>query len=88
LVDEALIQRWSSRGRAPQMSTTDAFLMMLLYVRNYPSYIELARAFGCKESTALDTVSRVLGAIHEPLSASLVVPLSKQEQLATGKESN
>ena len=67
------------------MSPRDAFLMTLLYLRNYPSYIELARAFGCKESTALDTVTRVLGTIQGPLSAALVRPLSKQAQHAAGK---
>ncbi len=66
------------------MTTRDAFLMTRLSVRNYLSCTEFTRAFGCKENTALDTVGRVLSAIHGPLSAAPILQLNKQAQLAAG----
>jgi hypothetical protein len=61
--------------------------MTLLYLRNYSSYIELARAFGCKENAAKDTIIRVLGTIRGPLMDALVRPLKKRAQLAEGMPS-
>jgi hypothetical protein len=85
IVDLALIQRWSGRGPKPRLSTRDAFFMTLLYLRNYSSYIELARVFGCRENAALDTVARVVSTIRVPLLEALVQPLRKHVQLAKGK---
>jgi hypothetical protein len=87
IIEDALIQRWSSRGRKPQMGRGDAFFMTLLYLRNYSSYLVLGRAFGCKECVALDTINRVLGAIHKPLLERLVAPLNKYDQHQAGKAS-
>jgi hypothetical protein len=58
--------------------------MTLLYLRNY-NYIELALVFGCKENAAVDTVTRVLGAIRVPLLEAPFQPLKKHPQLAKGK---
>jgi hypothetical protein len=84
IIEDALIRRWSSRGRKPQMGCGDAFFMTFLYLRNYSSYLTLGRAFGCKECVALDTINRVLGAIHKPLLEALVVPLEKYDQHLAG----
>lgn len=58
--------------------------MTILYLRNYSSYIELARVFGCKENTAQDTFSRVLNTIRMPLLDAFIRPLRKQAQLTEG----
>ena len=85
MIDDALIQRWTTRGRKPALGTHDAFFMTLLYLRNYSTFLELGRCFHLKENTAKDTVQRVLMAIHDPLFNALVRPLGKTAQLAEGK---
>ena len=85
MVEDALIQRWTTRGRKPGLGTHDAFFMMLLYLRNYSTFMELGRCFHLKENTAKDTVQRVLMAIHDPLFNALVRPVGKTAQMAEGK---
>lgn len=85
LLENALIQRWTSRGRKPALGTHDSFFMTLLYLRNYSSFVDLARSFRLKGNTAKDIVQRVLSTIRDPLFSALVRPLNKSGQVSEGK---
>jgi hypothetical protein len=85
VVSDALTQKWITRGRKPSVTSMDAFLMLLIYLRSYSKFSDLGRGFGMKSSTAQDTVMRVLKTIHDPIFDHFVKPLEKSAQLAAGK---
>ena len=67
------------------MGTHDAFLMVLLWLKNYSRFVELGSSFGLKENTAEDTIMRTLKAIEEPLCKKLIKPTKKKDQVVKGE---
>jgi hypothetical protein len=80
-----LLKRWKTRGRKPIVGTHDAFLLALLWLKNYSRYSELGRSFGLKENTAEDTVMWTLKAIRNVLCEKLIKPIKKAVQVSNGK---
>ena len=80
----ALEIRWSGPGRKPKPSPMDAFLLTMMYSRNYSSFTELGRAFKITKVAAQNIVDRVLDAIQRPLMETYVLESRKPEQVAAG----
>jgi hypothetical protein len=85
IVEEAMVKRWTTRGRKSLVGTHDAFLLALLWLKNYSRFVDVERSFGLKENTTEDTIMRTLKTIGGPLCEKLIVPIKRRTQLAQGE---
>lgn len=88
IVENALSYADSGRGRKTPFSPFERLIMLLTFLKNYPSYSFLGSIFKSKPNTIEKLIRKTAITIRQPLMEYFVTPMSKKEQMQVGISCN